>query len=199
MARDYLLGKTIALPVTCDARVTLAMLCRGVAGLALVLGAAVILSTQAEAAIFKCVSSAGDTTYTSTPCAQNQSTRRISSSASLVPGLDCRIAQRLAFETSHRMKKGDSSATIFDGFGGLNSLSPLVISLVSYVYSFEGNSDVSAARIATLATEHCQVGSFGTQARHCDAYPYEFIERLGGCSAARGKKDAFEATKLSDS
>ena len=199
MARDYLPGKTFAMAVTCDARVTLAMLCRVIASFALVLGATVILSTQAEAAIFKCVSSAGDTTYTSTPCAQNQSTRRISSNASVVSGLDCRVAQKLAFETSHRMKKGDSSATIFDGFGGLNSLSPLVISLVSYVYSFEGNSDVSAARIATLATEHCQVGSFGTQARHCDTYPYEFIERLGGCSAAKGENKASAATKLSDS
>ena len=170
-----------------------------VAGFALLLGAALILSTPAEAAIFKCVTSAGETTYTSTPCAQDQSTRRISSNASTVPGQDCRIAQRLAFETSYRMKKGETSATIYDGYGGLNSLSPLVISLVNYVYTFEGNNDVSASRIATLATEHCQVGSFGSKARHCDSYPYEFLERLGGCSAARGEKPPSDATKVSGS
>ena len=170
-----------------------------VAGFTLLLGAALILSTPAEAAIFKCVTSAGETTYTSTPCAQDQSTRRISRNASTVPGQDCRIAQKLAFETSYRMKKGETSATIYDGYGGLNSLSPLVISLVNYVYTFEGNNDVSASRIATLATEHCQVGSFGSKARHCDSYPYEFLERLGGCSAARGEKPPSDATKVSGS
>ena len=199
MARDHLPGSTLALAVASDARANMEVLCRIVAGFALLIAAAVILSTPAEAAIFKCVTSAGDTTYTSTPCAQDQSTRRISSNAAVVPGLDCRIAQRLAFETSYRMKKGETSATIYDSYGGLNSLSPLVIGLVNYVYSFEGNNDASASRIATLATEHCQVGSFGAKARHCDTYPYEFIERLGGCSAARGEKDAVEATKVSDS
>ncbi len=169
------------------------------AGFALLLGAALILSTPAEAAIFKCVTSAGETTYTSMPCAQDQSTRRISSNASIVPGLDCRIAQRLAFETSYRMKKGETSATVYDSYGGLNSLSPLVISLVNYVFSFEGNEEASASRIATLATEHCQVGSFGPKARHCDTYPYEFIERLGGCSAAKGEKEGVGATRVSGS
>lgn len=185
--------------ITCNAWIKFAMLRCLIAGFVLLPGVAVILSTPAEAAIYKCVTSTGDTTYTSTPCAQDQSTRRISRNAGVVAGLDCRIAQRLAFETSYRMKNGETSATIFDSYGGLNSLSSLVISLVSYVYSFEGNGDASVSRIAALATEHCQVGSFGAGARRCDTYPSEFIERLGGCSAARGERDALKPLQVSDS
>ncbi len=143
------------------------------------------LATPTSAAIFKCVSAAGDTTYTSTPCAHDESTRRISSTAAAVAGLDCRIARKLAFDTTRRMKKGETSASVFDSHGGMDSLSPLVMGLISYIYTFDGNDNVSANRIATLATERCQVGSFGANARRCDVYPYEFVEQLGGCDAAR--------------
>lgn len=142
-------------------------------------------ATPGSAAIFKCVSAAGDTTYTSTPCAHDESTRRISNTAAAVAGLDCRIARKLAFDTTRRMKQGESSASVFDSHGGMDSLSPLVMGLISYIYTFDGNDKVSANRIATLATERCQVGSFGANARRCEVYPYEFLEQLGGCDAAR--------------
>lgn len=151
----------------------------------LALLALIILSTPAAAAIFKCVSADGETTYTSAPCAPDESTRRISSTATAVAGLDCRIARKLAFDTARRMKQGESSASVFDSHGGMDSVSPLVMGMISYIYGFDGNSNVSASRVATLATERCQVGSFGNTARHCDVYPHEFIQALGGCEAAR--------------
>lgn len=152
-------------------------------------------SAPGSAAIFKCVSAAGDTTYTSTPCAHDESTRRISNTAAAVAGLDCRIARKLAFDTTRRMKQGESSASVFDSHGGMDSLSPLVMGLISYIYTFDGNDKVSANRIATLATERCQVGSFGANARRCEVYPYEFVEQLGGCDAARDEsRSAAEQT-----
>ncbi len=152
-------------------------------------------AAPASAAIFKCVSAAGDTTYTSTPCAHDESTRRISNTAAAVAGLDCRIARKLAFDTTRRMKQGETSASVFDSHGGMDSLSPLVMGLISYIYTFDGNDKVSANRIATLATERCQVGSFGANARRCEVYPYEFLEQLGGCDAARDEsRSAAEQT-----
>ena len=142
-------------------------------------------SEPSAAAIYKCVSAAGETTYTSAPCAHEESTQRISSNATAVAGLDCRIARKLAFDTSGRMKQGENSTAVFDSHGGMDSLSPLVIGLISYIYTFEGNDAVSASRIATLATDRCQVGSFGPSARHCESYPHEFVQQLGGCEAAR--------------
>lgn len=150
----------------------------------LLLACALSLPTSAGAAIYKCVDSSGNTTYTGSPCAQDESTRRISKTATAVPGLNCQIARKYAFETTNRMKNGESSEQVFDSYGGINSQSPFVIGLTSYIFSFDGNAAASASRITTLATERCQVGSFGTQTATCDTYPYEFIEKLGGCDAA---------------
>jgi hypothetical protein len=140
----------------------------------------------------------GNTTYTNRPCAQDESTQRISKSAAAVPGLDCRIANKLAVDTTRRMREGESSQAVYDGYGGINSLSPLVVSLISYVYSFDGNDTASSSRIATLATERCQVGSFGPDPRRCDVYPYEFIERMGGCDAAPGNAGTSIASNTPD-
>ncbi|MGQ7846146.1 hypothetical protein ACUNV4_16805 [Granulosicoccus sp. 3-233] len=166
-------------------------LVRGVCGVAGILALQMVgsVSTPATAAIFKCVSASGDTTYTSAPCAHDESTRRISSSATAVAGLDCRIARKLAFDTTRRMKQGESSESLFDTHGGMDSLSPEVMGLISYIYTFRGNEAVSAGRIATLATERCQVGSFGANVRRCETYPFEFVQQLGGCEAARGESD----------
>lgn len=169
-------------------------------GLAGIVAVQALLSVPAvsQAAIYKCVTVAGDTTYTSAPCARDESTRRISNNAAAVAGLDCRIARKLAFDTTRRMKQGEPSDSLFDSHGGLNSLSPLVIGLVSYIYTFEGNEDVSANRIATLATERCQVGSFGANVRRCEVYPYGFLEQLGGCQAARDEGDSTAVNAVSD-
>ncbi len=153
--------------------------------LLVILQTALLMPEPVDAAIFKCVSASGDITYTSTPCAHDESTRRISANATAVAGLDCRIARKLAFDTTRRMKQGETSESVFNSHGGMDSLSPEVMGLISYIYTFHGNEAVSASRIATLATERCQVGSFGANVRRCEFYPYEFIQTLGGCAAAR--------------
>ena len=82
------------------------------------------------------------------------------------------------------MNSGDSSTELFDSYGGTGSLSPVIITMVSYIYSFDGDTLTAPSRIATLATERCQVGSFGPDAHHCTVYPTEFIQEQGGCDAA---------------
>ncbi|NND91222.1 MAG: DUF4124 domain-containing protein [Granulosicoccus sp.] len=153
------------------------------------IAAAIAQTSSVEAAIYKCVDAAGNTTYTGYACEQDESTRRISKAATAVPGFDCRIAEKLAIDTARRMQAGETSATLYDSHGGMNSLSPLAIGLISYIYGFDGNTTASFSRIATLATERCRVGSFGNNPRSCDAYPRDFIESLGGCESAQGKID----------
>jgi hypothetical protein len=145
------------------------------------------LSTPAPvtaAAIYKCIDASGSTTYTGTACADDESTSRITRSATAVPGLDCRIARKFADKVIERMNSGDSSTELFDSYGGTGSLSPVIITMVSYIYSFDGDTLTAPSRIATLATERCQVGSFGPDAHHCTVYPTEFIQEQGGCDAA---------------
>ncbi len=164
-------------------------LCERCLMLALGMVLAVIMSMTslpASAAIYKCIDATGNTTYTSNPCAPDESTSRISKSASVLPVLDCRVARKFADDTAERMLAGESSGDLFNHYGGMNSTSAFVKNLVSYVYSFEGSEGVSQSRIAQLSTERCQVGSFGPVGRRCDVFPVEFIEEQGGCDKAQG-------------
>lgn len=149
-----------------------------------------LLPSSVDAAIYKCVSADGDTTYTSAPCPHDESTQRISRRATAVAGLDCRIAHHLALDTARRMVGGESSSSLLDSHGGIDSVSPLVIGMISYIYTFQGNERVQASRIASLATERCRVGAYGSATNDCNRYPREFIHQLGGCSAARAETPA---------
>lgn len=144
--------------------------------------------------IYKCVDAAGNTSYTSTPCPIDESTSRISKSATAVASLDCRIGRQLAIRTAHRMKQGEDSGSVYDSYGGINNLAPETIGLISYVYTFKGNESASNARIAALATDRCKIGSFGPSAHRCEAYPYGLIDELGGCDVAQGKAIAVQQT-----
>lgn len=168
--------------------------------LTLVLGAALGLvsgttPTQSHAAIYKCVNVTGGTTYSGSPCADDESTKRISKTASALPAMDCTVAQKFAADTTRRMMAGESSGELFASYGGTSATTPFVLGLVSYVYSFEGHQSISEARLTSLSTERCESGSFGPVGRRCDAFPGEFIERQGGCNVARnevGQKGTFD-------
>jgi len=156
----------------------------------LVLGTALglvsgITPTHSHSAIYKCVNVSGGTTYSGSPCADDESTKRISKTASALPAMDCRVARKFAADTSRRMMAGESSGELFDSYGGMGATTPFVLGLVSYVYSFEGNQSISEGRLTSLSTERCESGSFGPVGRRCDAFPGQFIERQGGCNAAR--------------
>lgn len=146
----------------------------------------VFLALPAQATIYKCVDGNGNTTYSGTACATDESARKITTSATPVTAQDCRIAHNFSLAISKQLKRGESSGAVFDSFGGMNSLSPSSIGLISYIYTFKGNDHASVNRIANLATERCEIGSFGAAASYCNAYPNEYIESMGGCNAALG-------------
>jgi len=152
------------------------------------------LPLSAQATIFKCVDANGNTTYTGSPCAIDESAQRISKSATAVSGQDCRVARTFSQAISKRLKQGESSASVFESFGGINSLTPATIGLISYIYTFQGNDRASASRIATLAADRCEIGTFGPAASRCDAYPHEFIQAAGGCNAAHDGVKVHEPT-----
>lgn len=135
-----------------------------------------------HAAIYKCVDNSGNTSYTGAPCPTDESIKLISNSAFARPALDCRVARKFAENTSQRMLAGESSDDLFNSYGGVNTITPFAMSLISYVYSFEGNQRMTTERLTALSNDRCEANSFGPVGRQCDAFPEQFIEGLGGCS-----------------
>ena len=102
-----------------------------------------------------------------------------SGSSSSGQSADCEHARRFALNTAQQMKSGTGSTTIFDSYGGLGGLSKGSVSLISYVYQFRTNDDISAVRVSALATAKCRARAFGDVS--CEQLPASFTNRLGGC------------------
>lgn len=134
-----------------------------------------------QAEIFRCVAPNGELTYAQTPCPEKDSKVTVQKSATSnnSEGNECQHAHRFALATAQEMKTGTSSAVVFDRYGGLSALSRGSVSLISYVFQYRTNSDVSAERVAALSVAKCQAHSFGDVS--CAELPVEFTNRLGGC------------------
>jgi len=143
------------------------------------------MPTTAEAAFYKCISTDGKITYNDTPCRADESAQRLSKSARKMAILDCRVAHNFTFDIVARMNQGDAAQGVFEAYGGVNNLSEGVRALVNYVFTFKTRSTVSAKRIVELTTERCEAGLLGDTLDQCAAFPSDFIERSGGCLAAR--------------
>lgn len=148
---------------------------------ALLLALAFFSPGTTNAEIFKCVAENGELTYSQTPCREkdNKVTVVKSGSSSSDESADCEHARRFALNTAQQMKSGAGSVTIFDNYGGLGALSKGSVSLISYVYQFRTNDDISAVRVSALATAKCRARSFGDVS--CEQLPASFTNRLGGC------------------
>lgn len=81
--------------------------------------------------------------------------------------------------------------TIFDSYGGLGALSKGSVSLISYVFQFRTNTDVSAVRVSALATAKCQARAFGDVS--CEQLPALFTNEFGGCNRDDGGPDSTTA------
>ena len=148
---------------------------------ALLLALAFFSSGKATAEIFKCVAKNGELTFSQTPCLEKDSKVTVmnSGSSSNDEPADCEHARRFALDTAQQMKSGAESITIFDSYGGLGALSKGSVSLISYVYQFRTNDDISAVRVSALATAKCRARSFGDVS--CEQLPASFTNRLGSC------------------
>ncbi|MCH9692884.1 MAG: DUF4124 domain-containing protein [Gammaproteobacteria bacterium] len=135
-----------------------------------------------NAEIFKCVAENGELTFSQAPCVEKGTTVTVMKSGGDFGGEpeECEHARRFALNTAQRMKSGVGSSTVFDGYGGIGALSKGSVSLISYVFQFRTNADVSAARVSALATAKCQARAFGDVS--CEELPTSFTNRYGGCN-----------------
>ncbi|MEE9321586.1 MAG: DUF4124 domain-containing protein [Granulosicoccus sp.] len=150
------------------------MTCQALAICCLMLG-----TTAAQAGVYKCIDSTGNTTYSQTACPDGGDVETIETQASSARSGNCRIARNFAWRTARSMQDGVVSSQIFDQYGGINALSPTSIALINYVFTYKHNFEASVERIAQLAVMRCKVGSFG--ATDCDQFPVRFVDELGGC------------------
>ena len=140
--------------------------------------------------VYKCVAANGDLTYSQTPCPDKDSkvTMQKAASSGSSDETDCELVHGFALSTAMGMKRGVSSSEVFDRYGGLSSLSRGSVSLISYVYQYRTNDDVSAERVADLSLAKCQANAFGDVG--CEQLPRAYTGKLGGCDVPDGIKDA---------
>jgi len=153
-----------------------------------------LLSATAKAEIFKCVAENGELTYSQTPCPEIGTKVTV-----MKPGgnfsdepADCEHARRFALDTAQKMKSGTGSSALFDSYGGLGALSKGSVGLISYVFGFRTNTDVSAVRVSALATAKCQARSFGDVS--CEQLPISFTNGFGGCNNDEDGPDSTTAS-----
>ncbi|MGB5335018.1 MAG: DUF4124 domain-containing protein [Woeseiaceae bacterium] len=135
----------------------------------------------AQAEIYKCVAPNGELTFSQTPCPGDDSKVTVERTVSIdkIDEADCKLAHRFALTTAQEMKRGVASSTVFDQYGGLSTLSRGTVSLISYVYQYRTNDDVSAERVAALSVAKCKAKSFGDVS--CEQLPVDYTNSWGGC------------------
>lgn len=140
-----------------------------------------IVCWPAQAQVYKCVAANGDLTYSQTPCPDKDS--KVTVQAAATTGADdeadCRLAHGFALTTAREMKSGVTSSDVFDQYGGLSALSRGSVGLISYVYQYRTNDDVSAERVAALSLAKCEANSFGDLS--CEQLPRAYTGQMGGC------------------
>lgn len=147
------------------------------------LGMLFYMPATVQAGIYKCIDANGATTYSQTACpVQEQTANVITTYTSSVAPQDCRIAWNFTQQTTKQMKRGMSSGSMFDQYGGIDSISGTTIAIINYIYTYKQDPQVSIDRITSLTTARCKAGSFGKMS--CDRFPHSFIADLGGCEEA---------------
>lgn len=129
-----------------------------------------LLASGAQAEIYKCTADDGGITYSQIPCPQEKTeTVRTVTSRSSAPA-DCRWASQFATEVARRMRTGRDSASLFDLYGGVDSVSNGTVNIINYVYRFRSDDSIGVERISSLAGNMCKAGSLGDVS--CEALPY---------------------------
>jgi len=161
------------------------------------LALATLLPNATRAEIFKCVAADGALTFSQSPCRDEGSKVTVQKTVGAAADelADCEHARRFALATAQEMRSGTESRTVFDRYGGLGALSKGSVSLISYVFQFRTNSDVSVERISALATSKCQARAFGDVS--CEQLPVSFTNRTSGCNDNEGPSDDVELAMAS--
>jgi hypothetical protein len=129
-----------------------------------------LLASGAQADIYKCVADDGSVSYSQIPCPEEKTeTVRTVTSRRSEPA-DCRWATQFAGEVARRMRTGKDSASLFDLYGGVDSVSNGTVNVINYVYRFRSDDSIAVERIASLAGNMCKAGSLGDVS--CESLPY---------------------------
>ena len=72
----------------------------------------------------------------------------------------CDGVARLAHSVANRMILGQTSSQVINSMGGLGGIEGPGMMVISYVYGFEGSSDVPSSRIRDMARARCINGAF---------------------------------------
>ncbi len=149
-----------------------------------------LLPATAKAEIFKCVAENGELTFSQAPCPGKGTTVTVMKPGGVFSDepADCEHARRFALDTAQQMKSGTGSSAIFDSYGGLGALSKGSVSLISYVFQFRTNADVSAVRVSALATAKCQARAFGDVS--CEQLPASFTNGFDACNKDEDSPDS---------
>jgi len=152
-------------------------------------------TTRAE--VFKCVAADGALTFSQSPCRDEGSKVTVQETfgGAADESADCEHARRFALATAQEMRSGSASSTVFDRYGGLSALSKGSVSLISYVFQFRTNNDVSVERVSALATSKCQARAFGDVS--CEQLPVSFTNRIGACDGNEEPSDDVELAMAS--
>lgn len=130
----------------------------------------ILLASGAQAEIYKCVADDGAVSYTQIPCPEERSETVQHISARRDEPVDCRWASQFANDVARRMRTGKDSASLFDLYGGVDSVSKGTVNIINYVYRFRSDESIAVERIASLAGNMCKAGSLGDVS--CESLPY---------------------------
>lgn len=130
----------------------------------------ILLASAAQAQIYKCVADDGGVSYSQIPCPEEKSEALQHISARSSAAADCRWASQFANDVARRMRSGKDSASLFDLYGGVDSVSKGTVNVINYVYRFRSDESIPVERIASLAGNMCKAGSLGDVS--CESLPY---------------------------
>lgn len=159
--------------------------------LALTASLMLLIPSEVEAKIYKCVGGDGSVSYAQRPCAAAEQTSKILGDKSVRERFDCRVARAFSTHIAGEMKAGSTADDVFDQYGGVNSITPTSMSVINYVFSHKTNVDTSVQRISALSGARCDTGTYSRNLE-CEHFPPSFIEGKGGCSAAKGESPSID-------
>lgn len=127
----------------------------------LVICLALLVLRSADAKMYKCVNSNGETTYSQTACSGSASQEKISEIHKPTGDVElCKNVYEFSLETAKLMKKGMPSAKIINKMGGLYEMNKLLLAVIDYVYFYQFNDDITSEQISTLAETKCLNGAW---------------------------------------
>lgn len=149
-------------------------------------GSLLSMPMPADAQIYKCIAADGSVSYSGSPCATDAKVSTVLKGSVAKAPIDCRLVSAFSSSVAQEMKTGTQSKDVIAQYGGMDSLSSTAESIISYVYSFQGESGTTLNRIVSLSEARCENGAF-SRATDCQYFPPTYLAIMGGCAVLKGE------------